>query len=187
VEVHRQLAANRQEPSPELRQLTEAAIVASDNEAANRLLDKVGITSVNRTMAGLGLRSTVLHNKFSAEGKVAETRFNQTTPDDMLTLLEPLATERLVNAEASRAMLRLMERTKDNSKLRRYLPREVRVAHKSGWFEGVSNDVGVVYASRGPYLIAVMAEGPFDYEIGNQLLSAVSRAVYEAWELRQAG
>jgi len=55
------------------------------------------------------------------------------------------------------------------------------VAHKSGWFSGVSNDAGIVSTPRGSYVVAIMAEGPFDTDGGNRLVGAVSRAIYDAW------
>jgi hypothetical protein len=57
------------------------------------------------------------------------------------------------------------------------------VAHKSGWYEGVANDVGIVTVDRvsARWTIAVFTEDVPDAETGNQVVAAISRAIYDAW------
>jgi beta-lactamase class A len=76
-----------------------------------------------------------------------------------------------------------MARNVDRSKLARLLPPDAQVAHKSGWYEGVADDVGIVTVDRLPvrWVVAVFTEGLPDAETGNQLVAAVSRAIYDAW------
>ncbi|HYY90027.1 MAG TPA: serine hydrolase, partial [Chloroflexota bacterium] len=71
----------------------------------------------------------------------------------------------------------------------RLLPGDARVAHKSGWYEGVANDVGIVTVDRtgARWIIAVFAQNVPDAETGNQLVAAVSRAVYDAWAVADSG
>src|SRR2546423_13924718 len=121
-------------------------ITLSDNDAANRVLQVVGEQSVNATMASLGLGSTVLHNFFSASGGHLDPGFNQTSPGDMANLFLLLANDKLVGPTSSQQMRALLLRNQDSSKLVRGVPDGTRVVHKSGWFPGVSNDVGIVYA-----------------------------------------
>jgi beta-lactamase class A len=65
----------------------------------------------------------------------------------------------------------------------RLLPPDASVAHKSGWYDGVANDVGIVTVDRVPtrWVIAVFSENVADAETGNQLVAAISKAVYDAW------
>lgn len=181
VELYRQLAAERLSMPDHLRSLLVPMITVSDNQAANQLLEIVGKDNVNQTMARLGLKNTVLNNPFSDGSTSSGSNPNQTTPMDMLTLFELLATDKLVTPEASRQMRDLLMQNRDNSKLKRDLPAEAIVAHKSGWFSGVSNDAGIVSTPRGSYVVAIMAEGPFDTDGGNRLVGAVSRAIYDVW------
>ena len=44
----------------------------------------------------------------------------------------------------------LLSRNTDRSKLVRLLPADAKVAHKSGWYESVANDVGIVTVDRVP-------------------------------------
>jgi beta-lactamase class A len=79
-------------------------------------------------------------------------------------------------------MRALLQRAHDSTKLVSGLPPGTRVAHKSGWYSGVANDAGIVYPNgRGVYILTVFSEGSFSTELGNQLVAAVSKAIYQAW------
>jgi beta-lactamase class A len=181
VEAFRQMASGKLARSQSVSADLARMVILSDNEAANRLLDSVGEANVNNTMAGLGLASTTLTNYFSYGWGPIDPGFNQTSPADMARLFSLLAADQLVNAASSQEMRSLLLKAQDNSKLVRGLPAGTRVAHKSGWYSGVANDAGIVYGPRGTYVIAVFSEGSPDSEAGNQLVAAVSKAVYEAW------
>jgi N-acetylmuramoyl-L-alanine amidase len=181
VEAFRQAASGKLIRGPSLNTDLERMVVLSDNEAANRLLDMLGEGNVNSTMAGLGLGSTTLTNYFSIGWGPIDPGFNQTSPADMARLFTLLATDQAVNASSSQEMRSLLLRAQDSSKLLRGLPPGTRVAHKSGWYNGVANDVGIVYAPRSTYVAAVFSEGSPDAETGNQIVAAVSKSIYEAW------
>jgi beta-lactamase class A len=101
----------------------------------------------------------------------------------MARLLQLIATDQIVNAQTSGDIRSLLARNADRSKLVRLLPPDAQVAHKSGWYDGVANDAGIVTVDRVPakWVIAVFTEHVPDAETGNQLVAAISRAVYDAW------
>ena len=158
-------------------------ISLSDNSAANQLLDVVGQSNVNDTMAKLGLTGTRLANRFSDARGSSNPGQNQTTPADMAHLLELIATDQLISPQGSADIRSFLSRSGDRSKLVRLLPTDARVAHKSGWYDGVANDVGIVSVDRAAarWVVAVFTDGVADAETGNQLIAAVSRTVYDAW------
>ena len=108
---------------------------------------------------------------------------NQTTPANMARLLELVSTDQIVGPQVSADIRSLLATNTDKSKLVRSLPADAQVAHKSGWYDGVANDVGIVTVSRVPtrWVIAVFTEKLPDAETGNQIVAAVSKAVYDAW------
>jgi beta-lactamase class A len=183
VELERQVAVGKITWTAALRSQAGAMIAVSDNAAANQLASLVGQKAVNDTMARLGLTSTRLVNPFSDARNRANAGGNRTSPADMASLLELIASDQLLNAQASGDIRQLLARNNDRSKLVRLLPADARVAHKSGWYDGVANDVGIVTVDRSGvrWVIAVLAENVGDTEMGNQLVAAVSKAVYDAW------
>jgi beta-lactamase class A len=157
-----------------------AMIVQSDNDAANRLLEQFGPRAVNSNLQAIGLAGTRLLNPFGS-GTPGGATANVTTPADMTRFMDLLAAEQLVNAQASREMRALLLQTQDGSKLRRGLPTDARLAHKSGWYEGVCNDVGIVSQGGSSYVLSVFTDGIADAEVANQTIAAVAKVVHESW------
>ncbi|HEX8969319.1 MAG TPA: serine hydrolase, partial [Chloroflexota bacterium] len=154
-----------------------------DNSAANQIADVIHPQSVNDTMSRLGLGGTHFVNLFSDARSSSNPGSNQTTPSNMARLLELVAGDQVVNPQVSGDIRGLLTRNMDRSKLMRLLPADARVAHKSGWYDGVANDVGIVSVDRIPtrWVIAVFTENIPDAETGNQMVAAISRAIYDAW------
>jgi beta-lactamase class A len=183
VELERQIAAGTLSWTDSLRAEAGAMIAVSDNSAANQIADAIHPQSVNDTMAKLGLGYTRFLNLFTDARTASNPGMNQSTPGNMARLLELVATDQIVNSQISADIRTLLTRNVDRSKLVRLLPTDARVAHKSGWYEGVANDVGIVTVDRVPtrWTIAVFTEGLPDGETGNQIVAAISKAVYDAW------
>jgi beta-lactamase class A len=183
VELERQIAAGTLSWTESLRAEVGAMVAVSDNSAANQIADAIHPQSVNDTMAKLGLGGTHFLNLFSDTRGAANPSQNQTTPGNMARLLELIATDQMVNPQVSGDIRTLLSRNADRSKLVRLLPPDARVAHKSGWYEGVANDVGIVTVDRVPtrWVIAVFTENLPDAETGNQIVAAISKAIYDAW------
>lgn len=180
VEAYRQSHSGQLNLTDAQRADVRSMIVASDNDAANRLLELLGSRAVNANLQALGLVGTRLVNPFGL-ARAQASPANVTTPSDMSRLMELLAAEQLVSAQASREMRALLLQSQDGSKLKRGLPDEARAAHKSGWYDGVANDVGIVTHGDKSYVVAVFTEGIPDHETANQTIAAVARTLHAAW------
>jgi beta-lactamase class A len=183
VELERQIAAGNLAWTESLRAEVGAMIAISDNAAANQIADAIHQQSVNDTLARLGLGGTHFMNLFNDARNSSNPGANRTTPSNMTRLLELIATDQIVNPQVSGDIRSLLSRNTDRSKLVRLLPPDAQIAHKSGWYEGVANDVGIVTVDRVPvrWAISVFTENVPDAETGNQIVAAISRAVYDAW------
>jgi beta-lactamase class A len=158
-------------------------IAVSDNSAANQIADAIHPPSVNDTLGRLGLSGTHLVNPFNDARNSSNPGGNQTTPSNMAQLLELIATDQIVSPQVSGDIRALLTRNTDRSKLARLLPSDAQIAHKSGWYDGVANDVGIISVDRVPtrWVIAVLTENVADAETGNQTVAAISKAIYDAW------
>jgi beta-lactamase class A len=183
VELERQIAAGTLAWSDSLRAEASAMISVSDNTAANQIAGAIHPKSVNDTMARLGLSGTRFFNLFSDSRSSATPGMNQTTPANMARLLELVATDQIVSPQVSADIRTFLSHNTDRSKLARLLPADAAIAHKSGWYDGVANDVGIVTVDRVPvrWTIAVFSENIPDAETGNQIVAAMSKLVYDAW------
>lgn len=177
-----------------VRDLCHLMITISDNTATNLLLKRIGIESVNRLYSDLGMTNSRLNRYVAIDTE--RVPLGHTTPSDMLRLLESLAKEQAASPEACRLMIATMLQQKHHNLVTRYIgdwdeelePEQVRVriASKSGSFRTVRNDVAIVWAPRGTYVLAIYSKECKDarYNVDSEadvLLPKVSRAIYEAW------
>jgi len=180
VELYRESASGALTLTDSQRADLRAMLVQSDNDAANRLLEALSSKAVNANLQALGLVGTRLVNPFGL-ARATGTPANVTTPGDMTRLMEMLANEQVVNPQASREMRGLLLQTQDGSKLRRGLPVDARVAHKSGWYDGVANDVGIISQGQNVYVLGVFTEGIADAETANHAIAEVAEVVHASW------
>jgi beta-lactamase class A len=183
VELEREAGSGQTPWTDSLRAQVNAMITISDNNAADQILRAIGLKPVNDTLSRIGLSGTHLRNLFADSRSAQNPGFNDTTPSDMARLLEMIATDQVLTPQQTADIRSLLARNTDRSKLVRLLPGDARVMHKSGWYDGVANDVGIVNVDRSgaKWVIAVFTQNVPDAEAGNQLIAAVSRAVYDAW------
>ncbi|MEY4567467.1 MAG: D-alanyl-D-alanine carboxypeptidase DacB precursor, partial [Planctomycetota bacterium] len=137
-------------------------VTYSDNTATNLVLDQIGLASVAKTMADMGLPETQIHAKvFRRDTSIAPERsqkfgLGSTTADDMLTLLERIHKRELISPEACEAMLAHLATCDDDTKLRRALPKTVKVFHKTGAVSDCRTDAGLFKTPAGWLAMVVL-------------------------------
>ncbi len=161
-----------------VQQLLWLMITRSDNTATNMLIRRVGRAHINATMAGLGLHSTHLGDYIRSETETIRYAL-RTSPRDMVALLDRIARDTLIDPWASREMLAILAGQTHNGLLPVPLPKDVRIAHKTGSLHDTLNDVGIVYRDQEPYVIAVMTTELPDLDRGRAFIHRVSRVTYE--------
>jgi beta-lactamase class A len=155
-------------------------IATSSNLATNLLLDLIGLETVQRTidrfeLTGLDIRRGVEDEKAYDHGIV-----NRVTANGLVSLLRLIAEERAYTPELSREMLDILHQQEFKKGIPARLPREVRVAHKTGDISTVAHDAGVVYApNRKPYVLAILTEWSADAGTRSATIATISHAVYE--------
>ncbi len=104
------------------------------------------------------------------------------TPAEMGRLLEGIQTETIASKKSCAEMKRIMLAQQAGArKLPHYL--SVPVAHKTGEYFGVTNDVGMVYARSGPIIIAFYSMGYTGLEgEADDRLGAVARLIVEYFD-----
>ena len=123
-------------------------IILSDNTATNMLIDRLGIDNVNRMIDSLGLKNTRLNRRLFEPALSAQGIQNYITAGDCGIFLEKLLRGEIVSADASAQMLRTLSNQRLNGKMPFYLHSEgIRCAHKTGEDDGITHDVGVIYAA----------------------------------------
>ena len=161
-----------------VKQLLWLMITQSDNTATNMLIRLVGREQINSTMADLGLHSTRLGDYIRSETDTIRYGL-RTSPHDMVELLDSIARDKLVDPWSSREMLAILTGQTHNGLLPAPLPKDVKIAHKTGSLHDTLNDVGIVYSEQEPYVIAVMTTQLSDLDVGRSFIHKVSRLAYD--------
>jgi beta-lactamase class A len=156
-------------------------IATSSNLATNLLLDLIGLESVQRTIDRFGLTGIDVRRGVEDEKAYDHGIVNRVTANGLVALLRLIAEERAYSPELSREMLDILHQQEFKKGIPARLPREVRVAHKTGDISTVAHDAGVVYApERLPYVIAILTEWAADTGSRSPTIAAISHAVYDA-------
>ncbi len=128
-----------------LRDLCVLMIILSDNTATNILIDRLGMESINQTINRLGLKDTVLRRRLFDAAASARGIENTITAREMGLLLKKLYRGEAVSPQADGEMLRILKNQRLNGKMPFFL-HGVPIAHKTGEDDGITHDVGIVYA-----------------------------------------
>lgn len=181
-----------------IRDNVELMIALSDNTATNLLLARIGVDTVNATMARFGLESTRCAGPIGRPNAPSELPLiSRTTPRELAWLLTEIATERLPGAAAMESIMshqvydgmlpRLLALREDPTEIVR--PR-LSVQHKTGELEGVRNDAGILRVRRGQraetiVISAFTADLADDNlwtseNVGARTVAEIGRLAYEA-------
>jgi beta-lactamase class A len=155
-------------------------IATSSNLATNLLLDLIGLDAVRHALDQFGLTGIDVRRGVEDEKAFEHGIINRVTANGLVALLGLIAEERAYSPELSREMLDILHQQEFKKGIPARLPREVRVAHKTGDISTVAHDAGVVYApGRKPYVIAVLTEWTPTAGNRSSTIAALSHAVYE--------
>lgn len=163
-----------------VRELAEHMIVASGNLATNLLLEVVGVSRVQATLARLQLDGIELRRGVEDEAAWAAGINNRITANGLCRALRLIADRRAVSHEASDAMLEILHRQQFRGGIPAGLPDGARVANKTGEVSTAAHDAGIVYLEgRPPYVIAILTEWEAGADGRTDVIARVSRAVYD--------
>jgi beta-lactamase class A len=164
-----------------LRDLATMMVAVSDNSATNVLIDRVGMENVNSMLDSQGLAHTRLRRKMMDLKAASEGRENISTPREMMTLLEALYQNKILNKDSTADFFKVLSTNKD-SWIPRDLPPDVRVADKPGSLEAVRNDSGIVFVENRPYVICLMTAYLRNEREGEEAISRISLAAWRMFD-----
>lgn len=139
----------------------------SDNYASIMLADKLGWDSLEEEARRVGARNTSFKSPIS------------TTASDIALYLRSLYAGEIVSQNSSQKIIDLLSKAQINNRIPAQLPKEVKVAHKTGELSRVRHDAGIVFLEGKPYLIVLMSKDLKFENDGVEILANISGDVYE--------
>jgi beta-lactamase class A len=164
------------------RDLAVLMIGWSDNEAANRLLDRVGMDAVSRRLRALALPGVRLRRKMMDLDAARRGDENIATPGELRRLMETVE-EGVALTTARAADMRLVAATAEShSSFRASLPEGTKAITKSGELEGVRCEVAYVALPGRPYSAAIMTKYLRRDDDGAAAIRELSAILYDTFD-----
>ena len=164
-----------------LKELATLMIIVSDNQATNILIDFLGMENINQLGKELDLKETFLGRKMMDAEARKKGYDNYTCADDISLLLKLIYQEKLINKEASQLMLDILLRQQQGERLQRYLPSDIKIAHKCGDLDNLENDGGIIWLGDRAYILVVLTSGMPNLQC-KQTIGKISKFVYDKME-----
>ena len=155
-------------------------IIKSSNLATNIIIDLVGAQNVNKTMREMGAKDIQVLRGVEDSKAFQKGLNNTTTAYDQMLIFNEMAMGRIVDKKASDAMINILIDQAFNDKIPAQLPKDVKVAHKTGWIKGINHDAGIVYLPDGrKYVLILLSKELVDDKAGVSAMANVSKMIYD--------
>ncbi|MEH6681346.1 MAG: serine hydrolase [Sediminicola sp.] len=155
-------------------------ITVSSNLATNILIQEVGAKKVTARMRKLGATNMEVLRGVEDQKAYDRGLNNTTTAKDLMKVMKAIAEHNAVSADASREMVKILKEQFFNDMIPLYLPKDVEVAHKTGFITGVHHDAAIIYLPNGhAYVLVLLSKNLGDFEMGTQQLARLSKKVYD--------
>ena len=154
-------------------------ITVSSNLATNLIIELVDAKNVTKTLRSIGANDIQILRGVEDTKAFEAGMNNQVTAYDLMLLFEKIDKEELVSAEASMAMMDILLDQKFNDIIPAQLPKNVKVAHKTGEITGVRHDSGIVYLPNGKkYVLILLSKEVKDENAAVKAMADVSGLIY---------
>jgi beta-lactamase class A len=155
-------------------------IIKSSNLATNIIIDLVGAQNVNKTMREMGANDIQVLRGVEDSKAFQKGMNNTTTAYDQMLIFNSMAKGEIVDKKSSDAMIKILLDQAFNDKIPALLPKEVKVAHKTGWIKGINHDAGIVFLQDGrKYTLVLLAKEIADDKAAIAAMANVSKMIYD--------
>ncbi|HMJ69952.1 MAG TPA: serine hydrolase [Cyclobacteriaceae bacterium] len=160
-----------------ISELVYKMIILSSNLATNILIELVDAKNVTQTMRDLGAKD-ILVLRGVEDGKAFRAGLNnKVTAYDLMLIFSAISDGKV---EGSEDMINILLDQKFNDIIPARLPKDVKVAHKTGWITGLHHDSALVILPDGrKYVLVLLSDSLEDEEAGVKTMATVSRLIYD--------
>ncbi|MBI3910186.1 MAG: serine hydrolase [Armatimonadetes bacterium] len=151
-------------------------ITRSDNQAANTLIDRLGMDTVNNFLRRQGCAISSLRRKIQISPRGEDE--NVVTAREMGLLLARMLTGELVGPTASAEMAAWLRQSERRTRISALLPKGTPCGSKTGTLRGLVHDVGFVQAAGRRWVLCLLTAGVRDVPGVERGMARLSRAIY---------
>lgn len=155
-------------------------IISSSNLATNMVIELVNARNVTQTMRQLGAGKIQVLRGVEDSKAFAKGLNNIITANDLLVIFEKMAKGEIVDSVSSQAMIKILLNQQFNEIIPARLPKDVRVAHKTGNITNVLHDSGIVLLPNGKkYVLVLLSKNLQKEEQAKKAMAEVSEMIYK--------
>ncbi len=155
-------------------------IIASSNLATNMIIELVDAKKVTQTMHSLGAKDIQVLRGVEDDKAFEKGMNNITTAYDLMVIFEKMAGGKTVSKKASEAMIKILLDQRFHDIIPADLPKEVKVAHKTGFIKGIHHDSGIVFLPDGrKYVLVLLSKKLEEENEAIKSMAAVSKMIYQ--------
>jgi len=155
-------------------------IIKSSNLATNTVIELVNAQNVTKTMRQLGAKHIQVLRGVEDSRAFAKGFNNVTTANDLMVIYEKMAKGEIVDSTSSQAMIKILLNQQFNEIIPARLPKEVKVAHKTGNISHVQHDSGIVFLPNGrKYVLVLLSKNLQKEDLAIKAMADVSEMIYK--------
>lgn len=137
-------------------------MIISDNVATNILIDFLGIDKINKTIEDIGCKDTKLYSEFKSS---KDDIFSETTAYDYYLIWKKLNDYELFNKEITQEIIDIIKNQKYHEMVGDGIDKVYKevenpivnyIVTKSGKYQSVRNDGGIVSTKYGNYILTIL-------------------------------
>lgn len=157
-------------------------LTKSDNTAYNMLLDRVN-SALKETERYSEKGIDEVYDFFDIPRSDLDNAF-QVTPKSYSSILKSLYFSSYLTYDSSNEIIDVMSQSSFKDSLPKFIPNDVKVAHKTGTYEAddqnknVHSDCGIVYLPNRSYILCIMVNSSNE-KISFKIISEISKIVYD--------
>jgi beta-lactamase class A len=161
-----------------LEELVYQMITKSSNLATNVLIEKVGAKNVMKYLADLNIKGINVLRGVEDSKAFKAGQNNTTTAAGLRDMFIAIETSKKVKMKPKMKAILLDQYY--NEMIPALLPKDVKVAHKTGNVTGVEHDGGIIYLPNGrKYVLILLSKNQADTKPGVEAFARISKLVYE--------
>ncbi|MBZ9636556.1 serine hydrolase [Clostridium sp. FP1] len=158
-----------------------AMLIQSDNTAANKIIEVLGMQRIDELFKDMGLKNTKL-KRITTDIKLEQEELENTTSSfDLSKCFKLLYLKQYLNEENSDLLIRILKKQQVTNKLPFYAPKQIQenIANKGGSLETVENDTTLMMIEKGNFLFTVMANNLPNNVYGITTISRVGKMMWD--------
>ncbi len=163
-----------------LSELVYQMIIMSSNLATNLIMQMVDAKNVTQTMRKLGAKDILVLRGVEDQKAFDKGLINTTTANDLMLIFKKMAQGKIANKKSCDAMIKILLDQKHNTLIPALLPKDVKVAHKTGTITGTHHDSGIVFLPDGrKYVLVILSKNLENVDAATSSMAKVSLMIYQ--------